>query len=144
MPRQAGAASAILALPMRRLPILLAFLLAALLALPAPAATRKKKAKRRSAPRPTPTARPYYGPPAPTPAPYLRAAGACMEYTPGRYVVVAEVGAKGRVFRIDGETRIEVDVRKGARLRILYLDGPEGPVARRVLQGPVAEAPRTP
>lgn len=143
MPRRGGAASAILALPMRRLPYLPALLLAALLALPAPAAT-KKKAKRRSAPRPTPTVRPYYGPPAPTPAPYLRAAGACMEYTPGRYVVVAEVGAKGRVFRIDGETRIEVDVRKGARLRILYLDGPEGPVARRVLQGPVAEAPRSP
>lgn len=143
MPRRAGAASAILPLPMRRPPILPAVLLAVLLAPPAPAAT-KKKAKRRAAPRPTPTARPYYGPPAPTPAPYLRAAGACMEYTPGRYVVVAEVGAKGRVFRIDGDTRIEVDVRKGARLRILYLDGPEGPVARRVLQGPVAETPRTP
>lgn len=146
MPRRAGAPSAILPLPMRRFSILTALpalLLAALLAFPAPAAT-KKKAKKRAAPRPTPTARPYYGPPAPTPAPYLRAAGACMEYTPGRYVVVAEVGAKGRVFRIDGDTRIEVDVRKGARLRILYLDGPEGPVARRILQGPVAEEPRNP
>jgi hypothetical protein len=126
-------------------PVLLALLLAALLALPAPAATKKRKKGRKSAaPKPTPAARPYYGPPAPTPVPYLRAAGACMEYTPGRYVVVAEVGAQGRVFRLDEETRIEVDVRKGARLRILYLDGPEGPVARRILAGPVAEAPRNP
>lgn len=124
-------------------PAVLALLVAALLAFPAAAATKKKR-KKAAAPRPTPTARPYYGPPAPTPVPWLRAAGACMEYTPGRYVVVAEVGAQGRVFRLDEETRIEVDVRKGARLRILYLDGPEGPVARRILAGPVAEAPRNP
>ena len=146
MPRRCGAPSAILPVPMRRSPIStvpLALLVAGLLAVPAPAATKKKKGKA-AAPKPTPTARPYYGPPAPTPVPYLRAAGACMEFTPGRYVVVAEVGARGRVFRLDEETRIEVDVRKGVRLRILYLDGPEGPVARRILPGPVAETPRNP
>ena len=146
MPRRGGSPSAILPLPMRRLPLspaLAALLVAALLALPAAGAT-KRKARKKAAPRPTPTARPYYGPPAPTPAPYLRAAGACMEFTPGRYVVVAEVGAKGRVFRLDAETKIEVDVRKGARLRVLYLDGPDGPVARRILPGPVADTPKSP
>lgn len=110
---------------------------------PADAATRRKKKRRR--PAPTPTAAPYQGPPAPTPAPLLRAAGACMEYLAGRYLVVAEVGATGRVFRIDGETRVEADVRKGARVRVLYVDGPTGPLARRVLPGPVAvPPPRTP
>ena len=127
------------------------FLVAALLALalvvpgPADAATkRRKKAVRR--PVPTPTERPYYGPPAPTPAPWRRAAGACMEYTPGQYLVVAEVGATGRVFRVDGETKIETEVRKGLRVRILYVDRPEGPVARRILPGPIAAPPppRTP
>jgi len=68
-----------------------------------------------------------------------------MEYLAGRYLVVAEVGATGRVFRIDGETRVEADVRKGARVRVLYVDGPTGPLARRVLPGPVAvPPPRTP
>ena len=69
-----------------------------------------------------------------------------MEYTPGQHLVLAEVGATGRVFRLDGGTKIETDVRKGARVRVLYEDGPNGPVARRVLAGPVAAAPppRTP
>ena len=112
--------------------------LALLVPAPAGAATKKKKARR---PAPTPTPRPYYGPPAPTPEPYLRAAGACMEYLPGQYIVVAEVGATGHVFRVDAETRIEADLRKGARVRILYVDGPEGPVARKILPGPVAATP---
>jgi len=69
-----------------------------------------------------------------------------MEYTPGQYLVVAEVGATGRVFRVDGETKIETEVRKGLRVRILYVDRPEGPVARRILPGPIAATPppRTP
>ncbi|GEM_PF-1106097 len=134
---------------MRRplVPLLVAALLALALVLPGPvdaATKRRKKPVRRAAP--TPTARPYYGPPAPTPAPWRRAAGACMEYTPGQHLVVAEVGATGRVFRVDGETKIETEVRKGLRVRILYEDRPEGPVARRILPGPIAAtpSPRTP
>ena len=130
---------------------LVPFLVAALLALalvvpgPADAATKRRKKKVRR-PVPTPTERPYYGPPAPTPAPWRRAAGACMEYTPGQHLVLAEVGATGRVFRIDADTKIEAEVRKGARLRVLFEDGPNGPVARRVLPGPVAttRTPRAP
>ena len=134
---------------MRRplVPLLVAALLALALVVPgsADAATKRRKKKVRR-PVPTPTARPYYGPPAPTPAPWRRAAGACMEYTPGQHLVVAEVGATGRVFRVDGETKIETEVRKGLRVRILYEDRPEGPVARRILPGPIAAAPlpRTP
>ena len=119
-------------------PLATTALLVLVLVLPAPAGAkttvRKKKSSR---PKPTPTAGPYYGPPAPTPAPFLRAAGACMEYLPGEYLVVAEVGATGRVFRVDGETRIEADVRKGARVRVLYVEGAGGPVARKILPGPV-------
>ncbi|HQR45356.1 MAG TPA: hypothetical protein PK598_04975, partial [Thermoanaerobaculia bacterium] len=77
----------------------------------------------------------------PTPAPLLRAAGSCLSYAPGKNVVLAEVGTTGRVFRIDAETRLETRVRVGARLRILYVEGPEGPVARRVLPGPAPEKP---
>src|SRR5512146_2731259 len=119
MPRPAGLRSAILRRPMRRplLPLALSALLVAALLVPGPAdAKTRRRRKSRRAVR-TPAARPYYGPPAPTPLPWLRAAGACMEFTPGQHLVVAEVGATGRVFRIDGETRIEADVRKGARVR---------------------------
>lgn len=129
-----------------RLPLLFAALVVGALLLPAAAdaRTKKKRAPRRRAK--TPAARPYYGPPAPTPAAFRRAAGACMDYAPGQHLVVAEVGATGRVFRIDGDTKIEADVRKGVRVRVLYEDRPEGPVARRVLPGPAAAtpAPRTP
>jgi len=134
---------------MRRFPLppaAAALLLVALLQpLPVDAKTRKT-AKKTPRPAPTATARPYYGPPAPTPESYLRAAGACMEFTPGQYLVLAEVGATGHVFRIDADTRIEADVRKGARLRILYVEGPEGPVARKILPGPAPASPppRTP
>ena len=134
---------------MRRplVPLLAAALLALALVLPGPAdaATRRRKKPVRR-PVPTPTARPYYGPPVPAPSPWRRAAGACMEYTPGQHLVVAEVGATGRVFRVDGETKIETEVRKGLRVRVLYEDRPEGPVARRVLPGPIAATPppRTP
>ncbi|MFN7987776.1 MAG: hypothetical protein U0529_09905 [Thermoanaerobaculia bacterium] len=119
-------------------------LLAAALFLAAPADGKTTKKKKSHAPAPTPTPRPYYGPPAPTPEPLLRAAGACMEFTPGQHIVVAEVGATGRVFRVNADTRIEADVRKGARVRVLYVDGPEGPVARKVLPGPAGATPPTP
>ena len=119
--------------------VTLALLLGSLLGAREGVAATKKK--RKVTPKPTPTARPYYGPPAPTPEALLRAAGACMEFTPGQHLVVAEVGTTGRVFRLDADTRIETEVRKGARVRVLYVDGPGGPVARRVLPGPAAAAP---
>jgi hypothetical protein len=76
--------------------------------------------------------------PTPTPIPYLRAAGACAKYEPGQYLIVAEVGETGRAFHIDSETVLEVKPKLGTRVRIFYLDGPEGPVARRVMPGPTA------
>ena len=112
--------------PVRRLAALLA---AALLVLfgtvPALAAPKKK---------PTPTA-------TPTAEPLLRAAGSCLTYVPGKHIVLAEVGTSGRVFGIDSRTRLETKVRAGARIRILYVEGPEGPVARRILPGPAEQKP---
>lgn len=112
--------------PVRRLAVLLAASLPALLGTaPALSAPRKK---------PAPTA-------TPTPAPLLRAAGACLSYVPGKYIVLAEVGTTGRVFGIDSQTRLDTKVRAGARIRILYMEGPEGPVARRILPGPAPQKP---
>ena len=97
-----------------------------LLALPASGAKKKK---------PTPTAAP--APTAtPTPVPLLRAAGSCLRYEPGAYVVLSEVGQPGRAFRIDGKTEITAAPRRGVRLRIFYEDEPDGPVARKILPGP--------
>jgi hypothetical protein len=79
----------------------------------------------------------YQGPPAP---PVLRAAGVCMQYEPGIFIVLAEVGGSGRVFRLDSNTNLEVKPNRGGRLRILYLDSADGPLARKVMQGPI-EAP---
>jgi hypothetical protein len=107
----------------------LAALLGLALLLPVPAAAGTKASKRARSATPTPT---------PTPVRHLRAAGSCMEFTPGRHLILAEVGSTGRVFRIDEGTRIETEVKKGVRLRVLYVDTPEGPVARRILPGPVA------
>ena len=104
-----------------------------LLALPASGATKKKK-------KPTPTAAP--APTAtPTPVPLLRAAGSCLRYEPGAYVVLSEVGQPGRAFRIDGKTEITAAPRRGVRLRIFYEDEPDGPVARKILPGPEEAAP---
>ncbi|MDL2717981.1 MAG: hypothetical protein PT977_09520 [Acidobacteriota bacterium] len=117
-----------MALPSARIVclVLAGFLLAA----PASGAAKKKKKKT-----PVPTATP--APTAtPTPVPFLRAAGACLRYEPGAYVVLSEVGQPGRAFHIDGRTEITAAPRRGARLRILYEDGPEGPVARKILPGP--------
>lgn len=109
--------------------------LAAVLAGPGAAATKKKK--RKPTPTPTPTAVPT---PTPTPAPALRkAAGSCLRYEPGAYVMLSEVGHPGRAFRIDSGTDITARPRRGARLRILYVDSPEGPVARKIMPGPVEE-----
>lgn len=99
----------------------------ALIASPEGAAAAKK-------PRPTPSA-------TPTPLPILRAAGSCLSYVPGKNLILAEVGTTGRVFRIDSSTRIETRVREGARLRILYVEGPDGPIAKSVLPGPIVATP---
>lgn len=109
--------------------------------LPAPEAAGTKATKKTRSARPTPTPQPT---PQPTPIRYLRAAGSCMEFTPGWHLILAEVGQTGRVFRIDEGTRIETEVKKGVRLRVLYVDTPEGPVARRILPGPVASPKSTP
>ena len=103
---------------------------------PAPGATKKKK------PKPTPTATPTPSPaPTPTPAgPELhKAAGSCLRYEAGAFILLSEVGQPGRAFKIDAETDIAVRVRRGARLRILYVETPDGPVARKILPGPVDE-----
>jgi hypothetical protein len=106
-----------------------ALAMAAVLAGPGSAATKKKK------PPPTPTATPT-----PTPGPELRkAAGSCLRYEAGAYVMLSEVGQPGRAFRIDSGTDITARPRRGARLRILYVDSPEGPVARKITPGPLEE-----
>ncbi|HEX5855002.1 MAG TPA: hypothetical protein VFZ57_05230 [Thermoanaerobaculia bacterium] len=68
--------------------------------------------------------------------PLLRAAGACLRYEPGAYVVLSEVGHPGHAFRIDAGTEITAVPRRGVRLRILYEEGPDGPIARKILPGP--------
>jgi hypothetical protein len=108
--------------------LLLSSLLAASGAGPAKGATTTKKKPRATA---APTAVPT-----PTPPPYLRAAGACVRYDPGHYLVLAEVGETGRAFRIDESTSMEVKPAHGLRLRVYYVEGPDGPIARRVMPGP--------
>ena len=116
----------------------LALALLLLLSGPAQAARRKAASRKKTqTPTATPTPRPFQGPPAPTPVPLRRAAGACLQYEPGRFVIVAEVGAAGHVFKVDAETKLMVTPVKGARVRVLYVDGPDGPIARTVMAGPV-------
>ena len=121
-------ASAILRPAMRsRLAV---FLLSAALAAygsgPAQAATKaKKKSKATSTPTPTPT-----------PPPYLRAAGTCAGFEPGHFLILAEVGETGRAFRIDEATSLETRPVRGTRVRVYYVEGPDGPIARRVMPGP--------
>jgi hypothetical protein len=100
-----------------------------LFAVPASGATKQKK-------HPTPTATPA---PTPTPVPFLRAAGSCLRYEPGAYVVLSEVGQPGRAFRIDSNTEITAAARRGVRLRILYEDSADGPIARKIMPGPEEE-----
>lgn len=87
--------------------------------------------KRRPTPTPTPTLVPT-----PTPIPLLRAAGACLRFEPGAYVVLSEVGQPGRAFLIDADTELAFTPKRGTRIRILYEDRPEGPLARKILPGP--------
>lgn len=134
---------------LQRLPAALLSLALAALLLAAPADAAKKKKPRGKKPRakPVPTAPPapvYYGPPAPPQPIYLRAAGAAVLVEPGHFLVLAEVGATGRVFRIDPKTEFVVTPRAGDRIRVLYVDEADGPVARKVLPGPVDVAAPTP
>jgi len=99
----------------------------AVLLLAAPPSEAAKK--RRPTPTPAPTA-------TPTPTPYLRAAGSCLRYEPGAYIVLSEVGQPGRAFHIVAATEITAMPKRGARLRILYEDGPDGPIARKIMPGP--------
>lgn len=134
--------SAILPPPMRftrlaRLASVLALAVALALGAPAEAASRRKRSKKRR-PRPAPAAvLAHFGPPVPSDRDYQRAAGICVDYAPGHYVVVAEVGEKGRAFRIDADTVLGLSLAKGSRIRILYTDGPEGPLAHKLQPGPV-------
>jgi hypothetical protein len=110
--------------------------IAAILAGPGSAATKKKR-KATPTPTPTPTAVPTS---TPAPAPELRkAAGSCLRYEAGAYIMLSEVGQPGRAFKIDSGTDITARPRRGARLRILYVDSPEGPIARKIMPGPVEE-----
>jgi hypothetical protein len=97
------------------------------------AAPASEAAKRRKRPTPTPTPAPTA---TPTPVPFLRAAGACLRYEPGAYIVLSEVGQPGRAFRLDARTEITAPPRRGVRLRILYEDDPDGPIARKIMPGP--------
>lgn len=129
---------------MRRTPVLrtvaVALAIAAVLAGPGSAATKKKKKGTPTrAPTPTPAAVPTS---TPTPAPELRkAAGSCLRYEAGAYIMLSEVGQPGRAFRIDSGTDITARPHRGARLRILYVDAPEGPIARKIMPGPNETSP---
>ena len=107
---------------------------AALLAGPGAQAAKKKKKR---APTPTPTATPTPTPtPTPVPPELRKAAGACLRYEAGAFIMLSEVGHPGRAFRIDSGTDITARPRRGARLRILYVETPDGPVARKIMPGP--------
>ena len=120
--------------------VALALAVAALAAGPgAEAATKKKKRKR---PTPTATAVPTAtASPTPTPQELRKAAGACLRYEAGAFIMLSEVGQPGRAFRIDSGTDITARPRRGARLRILYVETPEGPVARKIMPGPEETRP---
>src|SRR5512135_433947 len=110
--------------------------LAAVALLAGPGAQAAKRKKKR-APTPTPTATPTPTPtPTPVPPELRKAAGACLRYEAGACIMLSEVGHPGRAFRIDSGTDITARPRRGARLRILYVETPEGPVARKIMPGP--------
>ena len=116
--------------PQRRPAPLLA--LAALLAAP-PRRPRKRgggsRRRRRRSPRP---------PRLPTPAPpFLReAAGACLRYEAGAFLMLSEVGQPGRAFHIDAGTEITAVPERRAPQDPLRGDGPDGPIARKIMPGP--------
>jgi hypothetical protein len=103
----------------------------AVVLLAAPSSEAAKK--RRRTPTPTPTPAPTT---TPTPVPFLRAAGACLRYEPGAFLILSEVGQGGRMFHLDAATEVLVTPKKGTRLRVLYEDGPDGPIARKIMPGP--------
>ena len=119
---------------------LLLLALGALLAADLSAARRPKRKKPARRPKPAATATPAPTPTV-TPIPLFRAAGYCLRYEKSHFLVLAELGQAGRVFHIDDSTVIAAKVATGARLRILYVETPDGPVARRVLPGPTDPAP---
>ena len=85
----------------RSLGVALAF--AVLFAGPGAEAAKKKRKK----PTPTPTAVPTATPsPTPTPPELLKAAGSCLRYEAGAFIMLSEVGHPGRAFRIDAGTDI--------------------------------------
>jgi hypothetical protein len=106
----------------------------AVLLLAAPASEGAKRKRRTPTPTPAPTA-------TPTPVPFLRAAGACLRYEPGAFLILSEVGQGGRMFHLDAATEVTVTPKKGARLRVLYEDGPNGPIARKIMPGPTEGTP---
>jgi hypothetical protein len=115
---------------------------AALLSMGTTSAHAQRRRRPAQRPRPTPTATP--GPrPTATPIPFYRAAGFCLRYEKDHFLVLAELGQAGRVFHIDRDTIVAAKVTTGARLRILYVETPDGPVAKRILPGP-ADPPPTP
>lgn len=121
-------------------------LVAILLSAPAEGAKRRKR-KKRTVPKTTPTVvhEPvFYGPPVPPLPALLRSAGSTLSYQAGRYLVLAEVGRTGKVFRLDEKTEVVVVPRTGDRVRVLYVEAPDGPVARRILPGPVEVVTATP
>lgn len=127
---------------MKARPWLLRLLVAGLLLAALPAASakrRKRKPTPKPTPRPTRTATPtvFYGPPAPA---LLRAAGSVVQVGPDS-IVVAEVGQTGRMFRIDGTTGVRARLVKGGRVRVVYVETPEGPFAREILPGPEPVTP---
>lgn len=122
--------------PCRPVRAALVIALSALTLVPRPVHAARKKKR----PSPTPTRTPVvYDHPRPQPA--ARAAGSCLRYEPGQFLVVAEVGEGGRVFRIDAQTEMSITPRIGSRVRVLYVDGPDGPIARKVMPGPVEVTP---
>jgi hypothetical protein len=126
-------------MPLRHL-LLAVLILAFGLAAPAPGAGTSKRKLPAPPPKPTPIVQlgERYGPPTPPP---LRAAGSCLRYEPGQYVVLAEVGEVGHVFKIEEATEITATLRKGARVRMLYFEGIDGPIASKIMPGPIAGAP---
>src|SRR5258706_2271817 len=113
----------------------LALGLVALFVAPGAPAQKRRRARRAPTPTPTPAATPT-----PTPIPLLRAAGFCLRYEKDHFLVLAELGQAGRVFHIDKSTVVAAKVSTGARLRILYVETPEGPLAKRIIAGPVEPA----
>jgi hypothetical protein len=115
----------------------LALGLAALFAAPvAPAQKRRRRPRRAPTATPTPAVTPT-----PTAIPLFRAAGFCLRYEKDHFLVLAELGQAGRVFHIDKSTTVVAKVSTGTRLRILYVETPEGPLAKRILPGPADPMP---